>query len=377
MDTPCIPAHHFLRNEAISNINRVFEQSKATLVCDRDLMEIDVGALSMALRESILITVISCDWNVRVWAFLEAFRGRESIYLLCKDNALVSLKELVETIHRDGSLEIGSFPLMVPHLLPARIKKDFQESRPRSKHPPGPHGFLSLESSGSLLSHRAASRKGDDIVIWSLFLRDQAFEDATKFWKSRIGVGVLTIFLVSSAPRLRLKGFNWAPSSPTAHLIRDPSSDSKTYWLSFDGSGSQLGLIGSEGLEATWLRYQFVGTKIPHNPLTALDSTDFDTENVSCRSNPRQIRKKFLRRYRWGALLQPLGNDANEPAQLRGDNSRPLVVVCGTNGSLDWTVNPFRHKDDTRIPCRWRGVYQWDMSEPLPMFEMARKILVV
>jgi hypothetical protein len=377
MDTPCIPAHHVLRNEAISNINRVFEQSKATLVCDRDLMEIDVGTLSMALRESILITVISCDWNLRAWTFLEAFRGRESIHLLCKDDALVSLKELVETVHRDGSLEIGSLPLTIPHLLPARIKKDFQESRPRSKHPPGPRGFLSLESSGSLLSHRAASRKGDDIVIWSLFLRDQAFEDATKFWKSRIGETVLTSFLVSSAPRLRLKGFNWAPSSPTAQLIRDPSSISKTYWLSFDGAGSETGLIGSEGLKATWLRYQFFGTKIPHNPLTALKATEFDTENVSCRGNLRRIRKKFLRRYRWGALLQPVSDGTDEPAQLRGDNSKPLMVVCGTNGSLDWTVNPFRYEDDTRTPWRWRGVYQWDMSEPLPKFEVARKILVV
>lgn len=57
MDTPCIPAHHVLRNEAISNINGVLEQNKATLVCDRDLMEIDVGTLSMALR----VDIDHCD----------------------------------------------------------------------------------------------------------------------------------------------------------------------------------------------------------------------------------------------------------------------------------------------------------------------------
>ncbi|MCJ1240192.1 hypothetical protein MMC14_008192 [Varicellaria rhodocarpa] len=43
MDTPCIPEDHELREEAIANINEVFTKSKATLICDKDLMEIDVS----------------------------------------------------------------------------------------------------------------------------------------------------------------------------------------------------------------------------------------------------------------------------------------------------------------------------------------------
>jgi hypothetical protein len=59
MDTPCIPEDHALRAESIAKINRVFSDSKMTLVCDRDLQEIDISDLTMRLRESILATVSS------------------------------------------------------------------------------------------------------------------------------------------------------------------------------------------------------------------------------------------------------------------------------------------------------------------------------
>ena len=45
MDTPCIPEDHELRREAILKINEIFENSKVTLVCDRDLMRIDATEL--------------------------------------------------------------------------------------------------------------------------------------------------------------------------------------------------------------------------------------------------------------------------------------------------------------------------------------------
>jgi hypothetical protein len=57
MDTPCIPEDHDLRQEAIQNINTVFHKSRATLVCDRNIMAIDVGDLNLAKKESILATV--------------------------------------------------------------------------------------------------------------------------------------------------------------------------------------------------------------------------------------------------------------------------------------------------------------------------------
>lgn len=49
MDTPCIPTDHVLRKEAINEINDIFYASKMTLVCDMDLIEIDVTNMSLQL----------------------------------------------------------------------------------------------------------------------------------------------------------------------------------------------------------------------------------------------------------------------------------------------------------------------------------------
>ena len=59
--------------EAIKHINRIFSNSKSTLVCDRDLMSIEVGASpAQTIVEVLLVTLLVCDWNVRAWTFLES-----------------------------------------------------------------------------------------------------------------------------------------------------------------------------------------------------------------------------------------------------------------------------------------------------------------
>lgn len=65
MDTTCIPNDHCLRSEAISQINDVFSTSRAVLVCDKDLMKIDVEDLTIPLQESLLAAIIFSDWNTR------------------------------------------------------------------------------------------------------------------------------------------------------------------------------------------------------------------------------------------------------------------------------------------------------------------------
>jgi hypothetical protein len=67
MDTPCIPSDHKLRQEAIGRINDIFETSKLTIACDRDLMEIDISEPSIEMYEQLLATILLCDWNVRAW----------------------------------------------------------------------------------------------------------------------------------------------------------------------------------------------------------------------------------------------------------------------------------------------------------------------
>ena len=44
-----------------------------------------------------------CDWNLRAWTFLEAFRGRDNVQILCKGDVIVSLKESVEMVYRSES----------------------------------------------------------------------------------------------------------------------------------------------------------------------------------------------------------------------------------------------------------------------------------
>lgn len=385
MDTPCIPEDHKLRREAIENINKVFEQSKATVVCDKDLMEINASDLSVEVRELILGTVMVCDWNLRAWTFLEAFRGRESIYILCKDNVTVSLKETVEIVQHQGSIDIALLLLSVPHLLPPRVKRDFENRRGDNFV----SGFLTIETGGSLLSHRAASRPGDDIVIWSLLLDDKVYKNAKAFWKSRRGQhhynhlrpddqrrdcsALPTSFLVSSVPRLKKRGLGWAPSSPTAQLIQIRSHGPKVRLLAFDGTESESGLVTRDGFLAKWLLYDFIGTCTGANKMSSILKIDVHSDDQSCRANLREIRHRYLKGYIWGALLRPIDiNTYRDPAPNRGDTSKTLVVVCATNKRFNW---PW--ETDDRIHWQWRGVYEWDMAEPLPKFVNTQDVLLV
>ena len=175
----------------------------------------------MEVCETITGTLLVCDWNLRAWTFLEAFRGRENIYILCKENVTVPLKNTFDIVRRQGSIEIASLMLCRPHVLPSDAKRLY---RGRSSDDPFAKDFLSIGTAGTLLSFREASRPGDDIAIWSLLLNDKVYQNAKAFWKSRQGDILGTSFLVSSDPRLKKRGLGWAPSSPTAPLVEMQSN---------------------------------------------------------------------------------------------------------------------------------------------------------
>ena len=362
MDTPCIPTDHVLRREAIMNINKIFAESKATLVCDRDLMEICIGEnISVELYELILITVMTCDWNVR---------ARQSIHLLCRDNKTVALKSAVEIVHRKGSLDIGALLLTVPHLLPRVRRLDAQDIAAPDIYPetwtimhmhkPLHRGFLTIENSAMFLSHRPASRPGDDIVIWSLLLNEKVYETAIDFWRSRQGHIIHTNFLVSTAPRLNIWRLGWAPASPRIFLDSLTASGPRS--MGYNGRAAEVGLITDEGLKAKWLFHKLGRLKMTVSKLPL-------GRSVLGFSNVEIIRKTFLQEYQWGALLRPL--KAFEPldympAVNEEDVSRILVVVCGTND--------FPHDG---AAWEWRGVHEWDVREPLPTFKYKEQILLV
>ena len=380
------------------------------LMCDKDIMELDISNMTTAICETLLVTAIVCDWNVRAWTFFEAFRARRTIHLLCKNNAVVPLKRVIETIHHKGALEIGILLLAMPHFLPPLDDRQLASPKSESRQD-FKAGYLPVATSGSLLSHRAASREGDDFVIWSLLMTENTiFNNAEAFWKSMQGLAFQNSaktgeifssaasipigYLVSSAPRLKTRGLGWAPASPSLHN----STKTEQYGLDgFDGGPSESGHITTEGLVADWRLCRIDGTGF----WSMVNSTAARLWKQSESQYPRnlaRIRSRYLQGYRWGAILLPVeerwvsklkGQGGGSPWWEEGSRSRRTVlVVCGTNepkGSVveKYTYNssiPTKGKwdqNDEAVGWEWRGVYMWDDAEPLPLCRKVWKLLIV
>lgn len=131
IDTACIPKDNELRREAIGHINDTFRDSKLTLVCDKDIMAVDVEDLTIETKETLLSVLLVSDWNVRAWTLLEAMRGKSNIHLLCKDDRTISLRYLIECVNQEGSTEIATIFVTAKHLLPTRRVR---ELKPRQEY---------------------------------------------------------------------------------------------------------------------------------------------------------------------------------------------------------------------------------------------------
>jgi len=77
---PYILEDETLRSEAIKDINKVFANSKVILVCNKDLMELDIFLIlgifykdsskksinnTIPYSKHLLISILICDWNIR------------------------------------------------------------------------------------------------------------------------------------------------------------------------------------------------------------------------------------------------------------------------------------------------------------------------
>lgn len=387
IDATCIPDNHQLRREAIAHINETFMTAKFMLVCDRDIMKLDVSNMTTSVCETLLVTIVVSDWNCRAWTLLEAFRARRTIHLLCQNNAVVALEQVIKNVYLNGMLEFGILLIAMPHFLPpfddSRLAKDKSGARSRQFYQAG---YLTMETSGSLLSHRPASRPGDDFVIWSLLMRkNNIFNDAETFWKAMQGpifqgAWIRTGYLVSSAPRLKTRSLGWAPSSPVFRF----SSQSVTDGLNiYDGGSSEIGWVTPNGLVADWWIWNFDSTTL------------WPQSDIKCLRNLSGITAQFLQGYHWGAILHHLPENGYEPSgrmskwwEDGGRLRRTIIVVCGTNqmdGSVveTYTFNrtdPRNLKWDENSEAmgwEWRGVYAWDDAEPLPKMRRAEKLLIV
>ena len=397
MDTSCIPSEHFLRKEAIRQINPTFAKSKLTLVCDMDLMEIDISEPSITIYEQLLATLLVCDWNVRAWTLLEAMRGRRNLHLLCKDDNIISFVEVVQEIHLRGRIDLGILAIESRQLMAAI---DIRAGRPWNRYKSDKdyydpdlivEGITDPFDAASLLSHRHASRPGDDIVIWSLICSRSFFDDAPSLWINAIlpeDRPIPTGFLISSLPRIQKEGLSWAPSRPGLPLIEDRENIKQ--FPAFGSVRSRLARAiwsdcGSRvlGIRAVWLKSLIKRPRrrdrFPLIPKSKKMSSKSRSNTIE------EISSKILANYNWGALLRPVFNrgatdfgdlfedvDSYIPFEYEGDSEGPLLVVIGSNdGPIHSQYNGNDKGVETHdgIHWKWIDVFEWKDSTPLPTFK--------
>ena len=261
--------------------------------------------------------------------------------MLCAGNKVLSFKETLEAVCENGRVDLATLFLTTQHLLQAVPIDDhdlFGTKLATKEDRMMQLGYVSLGEASILLSHRHATRDGDDVVIWSLLTHERAIKDVIQLWKSQIGSKINTGFLMSSSPRIQgRKGWSWAPSCPTLQPPSSFQSNEKVY-LAYDGNSSQSGLITPEGLQAKWLVYEFL-----------FSSAEKDTRF------PRNvmIARQYLSSHRFGALLRPgqLPGPRLVPAPYQGKAKTPLIAICGSNDGRCW---------------EWMGVFEWETSDPMP-----------
>jgi hypothetical protein len=390
-------------------INQVFMGSRAMVLCDRDLMSIDISAIqgpddasheATSLMESILCCLLASDWNVRAWTLLEALRGRKDIRILCRsgtdnNNKLISLRDTLQTVCMNGAISVGILLLASYHLFPAPLRRNWLYMHSlttslASKARSGQQwrremvqgtrdgqiiadriadGFLAVSEAATLLCQRFASRPGDDVVIWALLVGEQRFEDAAELWTRGHGGTdpipmdrtVYTGYLISSVPRLSHDGISWAPSQPGVQFAADGSGTSYDY-PPYDGMLSRVGTIMKypHNLRAVWgvSPINFGGKRVP----------------LYLQRAGNAVVKDLITSYDEGILLQPLQEvDAQEdagsqepavvlPSVYKGHSRGPLLAVCG------------KHRSRPDMPWKWLGVVDWG-SSPLPRFEVQEVVV--
>lgn len=351
IDAACIPTVKALRSEAIGQINHLFKNSDMTLVCDRDIIELDVGSLSVAVKETLLAVLLVCDWNVRAWTFLEAMRGRANLHLLCKNDRVVSLRSLIEDVNTEGSLEIAAMFVTAQHLMPGNPFRQSGEIEAE---------YVQPEEAATLLSRRYTTKSGDELVIWSLLCGETVHKTGEEFWRSRRNIKLLvssgtrqrgtvmgkvrTGFLVSSAPRIdaQRRGFGWAPSRPD--LSYDLTDSGYRAFHAYDGRSTPMAYYDDEGLESDWLVHEFRNPGYTGKGLMRLMPSLRGT-NSMLTSTLQQVALQKLHGFRWGAVLQAIDDKAAPlsvdkiAASTRGHLSNPnghAVVLVGSQDRVNW-----------------------------------------
>lgn len=363
MDTPCIPSEPKLRWDCIQNITGIFAQSEKTLLCDRDLMSVDISTASSDTYETLLAILLVCDWSMRAWTLLESIRTRD-LYLLCKHDQIISLAQVIVKVRQHGRIELPILFSRREYLLPHPDIHDFnldlfetgelivdEESWDVSK------GFISIGEAAELLSHRHPTRDGDDLLIWSLLIGDLEDEDTIALWKRQVGKKISTGSLISSAPRLECMGLSWAPSSPVLRPKPGAHGQERKAHAPYDGGMTRQGLITADGLLSKWMVFRFLTTE--YSPPTQNENL---TRSIEFHERLSAIVQQSTAEFKWGALLKtcPRRGPANVPIEYPKCKGQ-MLVVCASKDGKRW---------------QWRGIHEWDKSITLPRFTLGEILII-
>lgn len=374
-----IPDNHVLRGKAIMSINSIFQDSKACLVCDRDVMEIDISDLGngkpstraqILLRESILSTIIFSDWNVRAWTLLEAMQSREKIMFLCKHNRIFSLRENLEIVMTQGSLDIGTAFLKTPHLLPQPLVELVQPTTDKTEEnawldeldsalDDEPEDNKKLEEAAACLKHRPASREGDAFVIWTILADAPTLRSPEEFWRSRKGTLLSTGFLMSEVSRVKAKGLSWAPSDPTACKIPSLLNRHTGHYHKAEMMVTDKGEIRNDGFSAFWQVFHL-------EPWARRDGESLSEDAAFARDIREAVRSHFSTRNKI-VLLQP--------ALRTKRRIHTGKLITETKGSVLPVVAICEYCPDDN-GWKWLGVRTLDLDGYLPEF-LSENILLV
>jgi hypothetical protein len=360
IDAACIPSDPQLRKAAIKTINTVFTISKVVLIIDKDIQSVDLSTSRIETLETLLSILLVSDWNVRAWTMLEAIRGRKNVHLLGKGGRLISLLELFLKVMNEGAIDLGVLLGSAQHLLPSS----------------DPNAPLSVEDAAFLLSQRHASRITDEVVIWGLLSNLPGDTSPLKLWVSQ--PCVRTGFLMSSAPRLELPGYHWAPQSPYIRpqlrtvllnnclVLGIHQQHYMICYQSYDGQDSYVARNTGSGLEGKWLvrdmdwtvlaRYRDdfcfktpLGeghpTQQEFNP--DLDPT-IEVYEQPDTANACNLIETLISAHNRVRVVRPLAIYGTEPyrgGRKRGETYGMVAAVCALGPS-----------DET---WEWKGVYQW------------------
>lgn len=341
-------------------------------------MKIDISSISVKLLESILATALVCDWNLRAWTFLESFRGRHQIHLLCKDNRTINFRDLCIDIYKYGGIDIAIFILNLAHMLPRSVENPYAISYASATVPRLDNSleaddlttYLGREIAGSHLSYRPASRKGDDIVIWSLLTGNVKFDLAEDLWLSKISEPLENYihmgFLISSAPRSKKKGLSWLPTTPYFKSSQS-SEEAHGPLRAFSGMDSLFGWFTDKGIRGDWLVYEF-------------DTSDLMASEGPARNAKTELMnivQRHLQNTRWGALLRPtlnhrtFGLEADVFAEYKDYIEGTVLAVVGSCSAT--RPSQIEAEDGG---WTWKGVYVWSKDVQLPSFQEVENFFI-